>query len=99
MQEKVKSPNKIGDPLHSMAKVIVIAHLPVMIIEGLITLFCIKFLKRVKPIKKGGFHSRYPKKLKCALYLTTPWGTEPNTSSRVKKSIKLKKTLNPPPNR
>ncbi len=31
------------------AELIVLAHLPVMIIEGLITLFCVAFLKRVKP--------------------------------------------------
>jgi len=38
-----------GRPFLSVAKVIVIAQLPVMIIEGLITVFCVKFLKRVKP--------------------------------------------------
>jgi cobalt/nickel transport system permease protein len=38
-----------GRPFLPVAKVIVIAQLPVMIIEGLITVFCVKFLKRVKP--------------------------------------------------
>ena len=31
------------------AKLVVAAHFPIMIIEGLITLFAVKFLKRVKP--------------------------------------------------
>ena len=31
------------------AKLIVLAHFPVMIIEGIITLFCVAFLARVKP--------------------------------------------------
>ncbi len=33
----------------SVAKLIVLAHLPVMIIEGIITLFCVAFLSRVRP--------------------------------------------------
>ena len=32
-----------------VAKFAVVAHLPVMVIEGLITAFCVKFLKQVKP--------------------------------------------------
>jgi len=32
-----------------VAKLVVAAHLPVMIIEGLITALCVKFLKQVKP--------------------------------------------------
>ena len=36
-------------PFVSVAKVIVIAHLPVMVIEGLITAMCVRFLKQVKP--------------------------------------------------
>jgi len=31
------------------AKLVVVAHFPIMIIEGLVTLFAVKFLKRVKP--------------------------------------------------
>lgn len=38
-----------GDAFVAVAKFVVIAHLPVMVIEGLITAFCIRFLKRVKP--------------------------------------------------
>jgi cobalt/nickel transport system permease protein len=38
----------------SVAKLIVLAHLPVMIIEGIITLFCVAFLTRVKPELLGG---------------------------------------------
>lgn len=32
-----------------VAKLVLIAHLPVMIIEGLLTVFCIAFLRKVKP--------------------------------------------------
>ena len=32
-----------------VAKLVVIAHLPVMIIEGILTTFCIGFLKKVRP--------------------------------------------------
>ena len=38
-----------GDPFLGIAKVVVIAHLPVMVIEGLITLFSAGFLKKLKP--------------------------------------------------
>lgn len=40
------------------AELIVVAHLPVMIIEGLITLFCVAFLKRVKPELLGVRHGK-----------------------------------------
>jgi cobalt/nickel transport system permease protein len=38
-----------GDHFLNAARIIVIANLPVMFIEGLITLFCVRFLKKVKP--------------------------------------------------
>jgi len=38
-----------GESFINAAKIIVIAHLPVMIIEGLIVAACVKFLKKVKP--------------------------------------------------
>jgi cobalt/nickel transport system permease protein len=38
-----------GDPFFGIAKVVVIAHLPVMVIEGLITLFSAGFLRKLKP--------------------------------------------------
>jgi cobalt/nickel transport system permease protein len=38
-----------GEQFLTVAKLLVIAHLPVMIIEGLITVFCVRFLKNVKP--------------------------------------------------
>jgi len=38
-----------GDPFLGIAKVVVIAHLPVMVIEGLITLFSAGFLRKLKP--------------------------------------------------
>lgn len=40
------------------AELIVVAHLPVMVIEGLITLFCVAFLKKVKPELLGGRHEK-----------------------------------------
>ncbi|MFB0520312.1 MAG: cobalt transporter CbiM [Desulfatiglandales bacterium] len=42
----------------SVAKLIVLAHVPVMIIEGIITLFCVAFLKRVKPELLGGIYEK-----------------------------------------
>ena len=38
-----------GDHFLNVARIVVIANLPVMFIEGLITLFCVRFLKKVKP--------------------------------------------------
>lgn len=38
-----------GEQFLAVAKLVVVAHLPVMIIEGLIAVFCVKFLKKVKP--------------------------------------------------
>ncbi|MEW6571671.1 MAG: cobalt transporter CbiM [Nitrospirota bacterium] len=38
-----------GEMFMPVAKAIVIAHLPVMIIEGIVTAFCVLFLKKVKP--------------------------------------------------
>lgn len=38
-----------GDHFLAVARLVVVAHLPVMFIEGLITLFCVRFLKKVKP--------------------------------------------------
>lgn len=38
-----------GEIFINISKMVVIAHLPVMIIEGVITLFIIKFLKKAKP--------------------------------------------------
>jgi len=45
-------------PFMSVAKLIVVAHLPVMIIEGIITLFCVAFLMRVKPELLRGIHGK-----------------------------------------
>lgn len=38
-----------GEAFVGVAKIIVIAHVPVMVIEGIVTVFCVHFLKRVKP--------------------------------------------------
>ena len=40
---------KTGESFMNVAKVIIIAHIPVMIIEGIVTAFCVLFLKKVKP--------------------------------------------------
>ena len=38
-----------GESFTNVAKVIAIAHLPIMAIEGVVTAFCLVFLKKVKP--------------------------------------------------
>ena len=38
-----------GKSFSAAAKLIVVAHLPVMAIEGIITMLCVRFLKKVKP--------------------------------------------------
>ncbi len=38
-----------GESFLNVAKLLVIGHLPVMVIEGFVTSFCIVFLKKVKP--------------------------------------------------
>ena len=38
-----------GEPFLQVAKLVVIAHLPVMILEGVLTAFCIGFLRKVRP--------------------------------------------------
>jgi cobalt/nickel transport system permease protein len=47
-----------GGSFLSAAKLILLAHLPVMIIEGIITLFCVAFLKKVKPELLGGVYEK-----------------------------------------
>lgn len=39
-----------------IAALVISAHIPVMIIEGLITMFCIAFLKKVQPAALSVFH-------------------------------------------
>jgi len=38
-----------GEPFLQVAKLVLIAHLPVMILEGVLTVFCIGFLRKVRP--------------------------------------------------
>ena len=38
-----------GEQFIAVAKLIVLANLPIMIIEGIVALFCVRFLKKVKP--------------------------------------------------
>ena len=38
-----------GEPFIQIAKLVLIAHLPVMILEGVLTAFCIGFLRKVRP--------------------------------------------------
>lgn len=47
-----------GESFLAAAKLILLAHLPVMIIEGIITLFCVAFLKKVKPELLGGVYEK-----------------------------------------
>ena len=43
-----------GESFTQVAKLPLIAHLPVMFIEGILTAFCIGFLRKVKPEMLGG---------------------------------------------
>jgi cobalt/nickel transport system permease protein len=38
-----------GEPFFEVGQVAVIAHIPVMVIEGILTIFCVAFLRKVKP--------------------------------------------------
>ncbi len=38
-----------GEQFLAVAKMIVIANLPIMVIEGIVAFFCVRFLKKVKP--------------------------------------------------
>jgi len=38
-----------GEPFIQIAKLVLIAHLPIMVIEGVLTVFCIGFLRKVRP--------------------------------------------------
>ena len=38
-----------GDSFWAMARAIVVAHIPVMAVEGVVTVVCVQFLKKVKP--------------------------------------------------
>jgi len=38
-----------GEPFMKIAKLILMAHLPIMILEGVLTIFCIAFLRKVRP--------------------------------------------------
>ncbi|KJU87129.1 cobalt transporter CbiM [Candidatus Magnetobacterium bavaricum] len=38
-----------GEAFYTAAKAMLIAHLPLMIIEGIVTSFCVSFLRKVKP--------------------------------------------------
>lgn len=38
-----------GEAFLAVSKLAVLSHVPVMVIEGLITTFCVQFIKRVKP--------------------------------------------------
>ena len=47
-----------GESFIEVAKLVVIVHLPVMIIEGILTAFCIGFLRKVRPEILGGLHEK-----------------------------------------
>jgi len=40
-----------------VSKLVIIAHFPIMIIEGIMTVFCVAFLKKVKPEMLGVTHT------------------------------------------
>ncbi len=46
-----------GEAFMEVSKLVVIAHFPVMIIEGIMTAFCVVFLKKVKPEILGIAHA------------------------------------------
>jgi cobalt/nickel transport system permease protein len=46
-----------GESFMQAAKVLVVAHLPVMFLEGLIVAFCLGFLMKVKPELLGVTHA------------------------------------------
>ena len=48
----------VGKSFIELAKLIVIAHLPVMIIEGILTAICVGFLRKVRPKMLGGLHGK-----------------------------------------
>ncbi|MDY6844539.1 MAG: cobalt transporter CbiM [Thermodesulfobacteriota bacterium] len=43
-----------GEAFREIAKLVIIAHMPVSVIEGLLTTFCVGFLQKVKPEILGG---------------------------------------------
>jgi len=47
-----------GDNFLEVAGLVVAAHLPIMIIEGIITVFCVAFLRKVKPEMLPGFENK-----------------------------------------
>ena len=38
-----------GEPFFEVGQIAVIAHIPIMVTEGLLTIFCVSFLRKVKP--------------------------------------------------
>jgi cobalt/nickel transport system permease protein len=39
----------LGEPMDAAAKLIVLAHIPIMIIEGFITIFVVEFIRKTRP--------------------------------------------------
>ena len=46
-----------GESFLQAARILVLAHLPVMVLEGLIVVFCLAFLMKVKPELLGATHA------------------------------------------
>ena len=46
-----------GENFLEVAGLVVAAHLPVMVIEGIVTVFCVAFLKKVKPELLPGYNA------------------------------------------
>jgi cobalt/nickel transport system permease protein len=46
-----------GESFLQAAKILVLAHLPVMVLEGVVVAFCLAFLMKVKPELLGATHA------------------------------------------
>ena len=46
-----------GESFLEAAKLLLVAHLPVMVLEGLVAAFCLAFLMKVKPELLGATHA------------------------------------------
>ncbi|WP_319522854.1 cobalt transporter CbiM [uncultured Desulfosarcina sp.] len=46
-----------GENFLEVAGLVVAAHLPIMVIEGIVTVFCVAFLKKVKPEMLPGYNA------------------------------------------
>lgn len=57
-----------GDGFLEVAGLVIIAHLPIMAIEGVVTVFCVAFLKKVKPEMLPGYPTAISKQTTSRTY-------------------------------